>query len=59
MGRQMVFIGPIITIVIFFNFPAAVALYWLATSGFSIIQQIFVNRHLEHDRLAITNKKTN
>jgi len=46
-ARQTAFIGPIITVVIFFNFPAAVSLYWLVTSLFSIVQQIFVNRHLE------------
>lgn len=58
MGRQMVFIGPIITIVIFFNFPAAVALYWAATSGFSIIQQIFVNKHIKNE-VGGNNKKIN
>lgn len=47
MARQMAFIGPIITIVIFYRLPAAVGLYWLATSIFSIIQQLIVNRHLK------------
>jgi|SRR5581483_9146868 len=46
MARQMAFVGPLITIVIFYNLPAAVGLYWLASSGFSIIQQTIVNRHL-------------
>jgi YidC/Oxa1 family membrane protein insertase len=47
MARQMSFIGPVMTIVIFYSLPAAVGLYWLTASLFSIVQQIFVNRHLE------------
>jgi len=46
-ARQMSFIGPVMTIVIFYSLPAAVGLYWLVASLFSIVQQIFVNRHLE------------
>jgi YidC/Oxa1 family membrane protein insertase len=46
MARQMAFIGPIITVVIFYNLPAGVGLYWLISSIFSIIQQLIVNRHL-------------
>jgi YidC/Oxa1 family membrane protein insertase len=46
MARQMAFIGPIITIVIFYNLPAGVGLYWLVSSIFSIIQQLIVNQHV-------------
>lgn len=46
MASQMAFIAPVITIVIFYNFPAAVALYWITSSVFSVLQQIVVNRHL-------------
>ncbi|MEK9180484.1 MAG: YidC/Oxa1 family membrane protein insertase [Patescibacteria group bacterium] len=49
MAHNMVFVGPIITVVIFFNFPAAVALYWAATSLFSVFQQIIINRQLKND----------
>ena len=45
-ARQMVFVGPIITILVFYNFPAALGLYWLMTSLFSVVQQYFVNKHL-------------
>lgn len=45
-ARQMAFIGPIVTIAIFYRLPAAVGVYWLVSSLFSIVQQIFVNRHL-------------
>ena len=46
LGRQMVIVGPIITLVIFVNLPSAVSLYWLTTSIFSIFQQILINRKL-------------
>jgi len=46
MARQMVFIGPVITVVIFYNLPAGVGLYWLISSLFSIIQQLIVNKNL-------------
>jgi YidC/Oxa1 family membrane protein insertase len=46
-ARQMVFVGPIITILVFYNFAAALGLYWLMTSLFSVVQQYFVNKHLQ------------
>jgi YidC/Oxa1 family membrane protein insertase len=46
-ARQMAFIGPIFTVVIFYNLPAAVGLYWLASSVFSIIQQWIVNGRIK------------
>jgi YidC/Oxa1 family membrane protein insertase len=46
-ARQMVFVGPLITILVFYNFPAALGLYWLVTSLFSATQQYFVNKHLQ------------
>jgi YidC/Oxa1 family membrane protein insertase len=46
-ARQMVFVGPLITILIFYNFPAALGLYWIVTSLFSAVQQYFVNKHLQ------------
>ncbi len=52
MARQMVFIGPIITIVIFYSLPAAVGLYWLITSLFSVFQQIIINRHFKKGETA-------
>ena len=56
-GRKMIYFGPILTIVIFFNFPAAVTLYWLVTSIFSIGQQILVNRQLDHAKLGNIHKE--
>jgi len=46
MARQMSFVGPLITVVIFFNLPAAVGLYWTVSSIFSVVQQVVVNAHL-------------
>lgn len=47
-ARRMAFLGPILTLVIFYRFPAAVSLYWVVTSVASIIQQLIVNKELEH-----------
>ena len=59
LGRQMVYLGPILTIVIFYRYPAAISLYWLATSLFSIVQQIFINRsHKEHGDGTISKQGT-
>jgi membrane protein insertase Oxa1/YidC/SpoIIIJ len=44
----MAFIGPLITVVIFYNLPAGVGLYWLVSSIFSIIQQLIVNKRLRN-----------
>ncbi len=48
MARQMAFIGPIITVFIFYSLPAAVGLYWLTSSVFSILQQLIVNHKLKN-----------
>jgi YidC/Oxa1 family membrane protein insertase len=45
-GRNMVLVAPLITLFIFWQFPAAVSLYWAVTSLFSIGQQLIVNRQL-------------
>ena len=42
--KMMSYIGPIITLVIFARLPAAVTIYWLATSLISIVQQYIINR---------------
>ena len=52
MARQMAFIGPVVTIFIFYSLPAAVGLYWLVTSLFSIGQQIIINRHFKQGEVA-------
>lgn len=49
MAKFMVYVGPVIALVILVRFPAAVAIYWLTSTLFSIIQQIIVNRSV-HDK---------
>jgi YidC/Oxa1 family membrane protein insertase len=39
MQQQMLYMGPIITIIFFWNFPAALSLYWVVASICAIIQQ--------------------
>lgn len=57
-GRNMMYVGPLLTIFIFFNFPAAISLYWLASSLFSILQQLVINKSLaKHGTLGIISKK--
>ena len=51
MNRMMMVMGPVLTLIIFSNLPAAVSLYWLTTSVFSIIQQNIITKQLEHGKL--------
>ncbi|MEK7076709.1 MAG: YidC/Oxa1 family membrane protein insertase [Patescibacteria group bacterium] len=59
MARQMVFIAPILTLVIFMRVPAAVSLYWFATSIFSIAQQLIINKQLDHGQSGNIHQKNN
>jgi YidC/Oxa1 family membrane protein insertase len=43
MQRQMVFMMPVMTAFIAWNFPAGLGLYWIATTVFSLIQQWMVS----------------
>lgn len=47
MNKQMLYIGPAMTLFIGIRFPAALSLYWLVSTGFSIIQQYFVLKRKE------------
>jgi YidC/Oxa1 family membrane protein insertase len=46
-ARQMAFVAPLITILIFYNLPSAIGLYWLVSSLFSVGQQYIINQHLQ------------
>lgn len=52
-ARSMVVVGPLMTILIFFSLPAAVSLYWLATSLFSVLQQALVNKKFSKNTDAV------
>ena len=45
-GKTMIYIGPAITIVILMNLPAAIGLYWLASTLFSVAQQVYINKKM-------------
>jgi len=47
MGKTMMFLGPLMTLLIFYRLPSALSLYWTITSVFSIIQQIIINKQLK------------
>jgi YidC/Oxa1 family membrane protein insertase len=42
--RTMVYIFPLLTLFIAGSFPAGVALYWIVSTAFSVVQQLLVNR---------------
>jgi YidC/Oxa1 family membrane protein insertase len=46
-ARLMSLAVPVITLAVLFRFPAALGLYWLTTTIFSIIQQVVVNRTIK------------
>lgn len=43
MQQQMVYMMPIMTVIFALQFPAGLALYWVVTTGFSLVQQILVS----------------
>lgn len=47
-ARNMVVIGPVITVAVLWSLPAAVGLYWVTTTLFSIVQQMHVERKFPH-----------
>lgn len=47
--NQLTYVTPVITIIISFGMPAALPLYWLVTTIFSIVQQWWLFRHMEAD----------
>ncbi len=47
-GRKMIYVGPVITALILFRLPAALGLYWLTTTVFSVFQQIVINKKFSH-----------
>ncbi|MCE7897832.1 MAG: hypothetical protein DPW11_03655 [bacterium] len=43
MQQQMVFMMPIMTIIFSLQFPSGLALYWVITTAFSLVQQLIVS----------------
>ncbi len=51
MSRQMVFLAPLLTLVFFYNLPAALGFYWATTSLFSAVQQFVIKRKISYGNL--------
>lgn len=49
MTKQMTYIFPVITVFIGRSLPAALALYWIITTLFSIVQQVYVNKTIKSE----------
>jgi YidC/Oxa1 family membrane protein insertase len=47
MTRQMIYYTPLFTVLVFWNMPSAIGLYWLITSLFSVGQQIYINKKVK------------
>jgi YidC/Oxa1 family membrane protein insertase len=44
MSKQMLYLGPVLTLFIGIKFPAGLALYWLVSTAFMIAQQYFLQK---------------
>lgn len=44
MNKQMLYLGPILTLVIGIKFPAGLSLYWLTSTLFMLIQQLILKK---------------
>jgi len=44
MSKQMLYLGPILTIVIGIKFAAGLSLYWLTSTLFMLIQQVYIQK---------------
>jgi YidC/Oxa1 family membrane protein insertase len=47
LSKQMLFLGPLLTLFIGVKFPSGLALYWLISTVFMIIQQYFLEKEAE------------
>ena len=48
-ARNMIVVGPVITVAVLYSLPAAVGLYWVTTTLYSLAQQMHVNRNYGTD----------
>jgi YidC/Oxa1 family membrane protein insertase len=54
MGKSMLFVGPIMTLVFSFQLPAGVILYWIAGYVFQIFQQLYLNKYVIKKKEVVT-----
>lgn len=60
MNKQMLYLGPLLTLFIGIKFPAGLALYWLVSTLFAIGQQMYMENKLpffQKNKVAIVSKK--
>lgn len=50
MGKQMLYMAPLITVFFGRTMPVALVLYWITTTIFGIFQQLYVNKVIRLDR---------
>ena len=48
MSKQMLFLGPVLTLMIGFQFPSGLTLYWLVSTLFMIAQQYYIEVREKH-----------
>jgi len=46
MNNTMLYIGPIMTLIFSFQFPAGLSVYWIAGNVFTILQQWYMNKYI-------------
>ncbi|MFA6365030.1 MAG: YidC/Oxa1 family membrane protein insertase [Candidatus Paceibacterota bacterium] len=46
MGKTMVIMGPVFTFFILLRLPSALSVYWVVSTLFSIMQQLYINKRL-------------
>jgi YidC/Oxa1 family membrane protein insertase len=47
LSKQMLFLGPLLTLFIGIKFPSGLALYWLVSTVFMIVQQYFLEKEVK------------
>lgn len=55
MQKQMIFLGPVMTLIILGTLPSIIALYWSATTVFSILQQWLIQKRVRVETAEIKN----
>ncbi len=51
MSKQMLYLGPFLTLFIGIKFPAGLSLYWLAGTLFMLVQQIVIEKKAENKKI--------
>ncbi|MGC9603236.1 MAG: YidC/Oxa1 family membrane protein insertase [Minisyncoccia bacterium] len=44
--KMMMYLGPALTLIVLFNLPSAIGLYWTVSNVFSVGQQFFINKKI-------------